>query len=135
MNESVKLLVVFVGAGTGGVLRFLLDRAISGRLHHEFPWGTLTVNVSGCAVIGVLYAAFAAEPGARAEWVRLALMVGVLGGYTTFSAFSRETLMLLDAGLRWQAAGYVVGSVLGGLAATVVAARMTAWMLEARVGV
>lgn len=117
MSEPAKLLLVFVGAGCGGVCRYLLDRVIP---QEAFPWGTLAVNVTGCFAIGLLYPLLAD----REPW-RLLLAVGLLGGYTTFSAFSRETVSLLQAGRPGAAAGYVLLSVVISLAATWAGMRLT----------
>lgn len=114
--------VVFIGAGVGGVLRYVLGGAVQ-RWWGEatpgwgaFPLGTVVVNVTGCLAIGVLGALLMGAAQGR-ETMRLALMVGVLGGYTTFSSFGRETLMLIDQG-RWQLAvlNVVVSNAAGVLA-------------------
>jgi CrcB protein len=87
-----KLVLIFVGSGLGGVLRYALggwgQRLADGR----FPLGTLIVNVSGCLLIRFLTAAFAGRVLIREEY-RVALLIGVLGGYTTFSTFGLETLL------------------------------------------
>lgn len=87
-----KLVLIFVGSGLGGVLRYALggwgQRPADGR----FPLGTLIVNVSGCLLIRFLTAAFAGRVLIREEY-RVALLIGVLGGYTTFSTFGLETLL------------------------------------------
>lgn len=88
----MKYLLVAVGGGTGAVLRYLLSRGIGGAWNGSFPLGTFVVNASGCLAIGALSAVFehfVLQP----EW-RLFLVVGILGGFTTFSSFSLETFQL-----------------------------------------
>ncbi len=109
-----RWLAVFLGAGFGGVLRFSVGGLFAGGGAGQpgaFPVGTLVVNVTGCLAIGVLASMLTSEP-----W-KLFLMVGVLGGYTTFSAFGRETIELISRGEVGRAAVYVVLSNALGLAA------------------
>ena len=112
------LLVAFGGA-LGSVLRWSVTAAMA-RLSRDaaFPWGTLAVNLAGSCAIGfVLTLAF--ERSAVPPAARLFIVTGLLGGFTTFSAFSWEALVLLRDGHALAAAGYAGGSVLGGLAAAV----------------
>jgi fluoride exporter len=98
-----KLFYVAVGGGLGSALRYLVSgwsQRASGS--SSFPVGTLVVNVVGCLTIGVLGALFAAPHRVREE-TRLFLMVGVLGGFTTFSSFAFETFSLADDGQRGRA--------------------------------
>jgi CrcB protein len=100
---------VAVGGALGSLARFALSRAIAMRIGEIFPWGTLVVNVSGCLVIGVFAAL--TGPGGRIMAppdVRAFVMVGLCGGYTTFSSFSLQTLSLAQAG-DWPRAGGNVG--------------------------
>lgn len=92
-----KLLIIAAGGGIGSVLRYLLGGAAQRMTAGAFPIGTMTVNVIGCLAIGLLAAHFAGPQLVRAEW-RLALMVGLLGGFTTFSSFGIETVSLLNDG-------------------------------------
>ena len=103
------LLAVAVGAAAGGVARYLLTTAIQARLG-GFPWGTLAVNGLGALVLGVLLKVAVGNPAVPLEW-RLLLTTGFCGGFTTFSAFSAETVELLRAGAVRRAAVYVVLSV------------------------
>ncbi|RBM22117.1 CrcB family protein [Streptomyces sp. PT12] len=107
-------LLVVAGGAVGAVLRYLTDRAVRARLGERFPWGTWLVNVVGCAFIGLL-------TGVAAE-ARLLLATGLCGALTTYSTFAWETVALAGRDARWPAAGYAVGSVLTGLAATVAGA-------------
>ncbi len=99
----MRFLVIAVGGGLGAVLRFSLAGAVQRLSDTAFPIGTLVVNVTGCLVIGFLGALFSGPALVRDEW-RLFLLVGVLGGFTTFSSFGFETLSLIDAG-DWVRAG------------------------------
>lgn len=110
----IKLVWIFVGAGVGGLLRHWLHAATHAAWGHGFPVGTLLVNVTGCLAIGFLAAAFSG-PWAVREEVRLGVLVGILGGYTTFSTFGRESFELMQSG-RWIACvAYVLLSNLLGL--------------------
>lgn len=107
-----NVILVALGSALGGVARFLVTGWVSARVVSTFPWGTLSVNVVGSALIGVLAGLgdsqrFGLPPEARAF-----LMLGVLGGFTTFSSFSLETLRLLQDGAWARAAGNVGASVL-----------------------
>ena len=107
--------------GTGGAAGAIARHAMAGALmaasgQDRFPVGTLAVNVLGCALIGVFAALAEALPGLNGP-ARLLLVTGVLGGYTTFSAFGLETMLLLRRGDAMLAAAYVAASVLLGLAA------------------
>jgi CrcB protein len=103
-------LIVFVGAGLGGALRHGVNVAALRWLGSGLPYGTLTVNIVGSFVMGLLtgYFAFKADPGQT--W-RLFLTTGMLGGFTTFSAFSLDTAMLYERGALGLAALYVVALV------------------------
>jgi fluoride exporter len=92
----VQIAAVGLGGATGSIARWMLGTWIQRAAGSALPVGTITVNVSGCLMIGVLSAMI--PPGR--ETFRLALLVGVLGGYTTFSSFGRETLTLAQEG-RW----------------------------------
>ncbi len=119
-----KLAWVVAGAALGASARYLLGGWVARLLESPFPWGTLAVNLLGCLAIGLLWGL-----GERVLWApgfRVFLFVGVLGSFTTFSSFGLEALQLLRDGEFARAAGYVLGSNLGGLAlvwAGLVAAR------------
>jgi CrcB protein len=104
--------VVGLGSALGGVGRFWLSGVVAARLGQTFPWGTLLVNVTGSFVIGLLGAFAGTDDRPGNAWLMSFLMAGVCGGYTTFSAFSLQTLALLREG-RWLLAGAnVAASVL-----------------------
>ncbi|MGK5531468.1 fluoride efflux transporter CrcB [Streptomyces sp. URMC 129] len=108
-------LLVLVGGAAGAVLRHLTDRAVTARHGTVFPWGTFTVNVAGCALIGLLTGAVAA--GAAPDAVRHFLGTGLCGALTTYSTFSYETLRLAEGGARLLAAVNALLSVGAGLGA------------------
>ena len=101
----ITYLWIALGGALGSVARFWLATAIGQRFGETFPWGTILVNVSGSFLIGLL----AAATGPEGRWplsssMRVFFMVGICGGYTTFSSFSVQTLNLLQAG-KWLPAG------------------------------
>ena len=104
---------VAVGSALGGVGRFAASVLIAERIPGLFPWGTLIVNVSGSFVIG-LFGGVTGPDGRfpTGETPRLLVMVGICGGYTTFSAFSLQTLDLMRLGEWRRATAYVLGSML-----------------------
>lgn len=110
------LLVIGAGGFLGSITRYALSQAVQSRFLSSFPFGTLTVNVIGCFLIGVVYAL--TDRGSLGEEWRLFLATGILGGFTTFSAFSHETIAMLRDGQALEALAYVATSVLIGLAAT-----------------
>ncbi|MGW7265241.1 fluoride efflux transporter CrcB [Streptomyces sp. NPDC054842] len=107
--------LVIAGAVVGAPLRYLTDRAVQSRHDSVFPWGTFTVNVVGCLVLGLLTGAAAA--GAATSHLQLLLGTGLCGALTTYSTFSYETLRLAEGGARGYAAVNVVASVVTGLGA------------------
>lgn len=110
-------LLVFVGGGLGAAARHGVDRLALAWFGPAFPWGTLAVNVVGSLAMGLLIAALAAVPGGVSSNLRLFLATGVLGGFTTFSAFSLDALTLWEGGQTAAALGYVTASVILSLAA------------------
>jgi fluoride exporter len=118
-----NVLVVGLGGFLGAALRHLLAGALNARVP-AFPAGTLAVNVLGCFAIGALLGALDARPDAHPAW-RLFLAAGVLGGFTTFSAFGHETLELLRAARYGAALASVAGNVLLGLLAVVAGRALT----------
>ena len=108
--------IVFIGAGIGGALRHGVNVAAARVFGYHFPFGTLIVNVVGSFAIGLLAGYFAFRPGVN-QHVRLFLTTGLLGGFTTFSAFSLDAALLIERHSYGLAAGYVVGSVAASLSA------------------
>ena len=111
-------LLVFVGGGLGAMARHGVNRAGLDILGTGFPWWTMAVNISGSFLIGLLAGLFGTwETG---QDMRMFLITGVLGGYTTFSAFSLDALTLWERGAFQQAGLYVLGSVILSLLAAAV---------------
>ena len=109
-------LIVFLGAGIGGALRHGVNVGSARLFGYGFPYGTLIVNVVGSFLMGVLVGYFAFRPG-LAQHARLFLTTGILGGFTTFSAFSLDTALLVERHAYGLAAGYAVGSVAASVSA------------------
>jgi CrcB protein len=110
-------LMVGAGGAVGSVLRFWLTSTVVRAMGVTFPYGTVLVNVVGSLAIGVLYVWLMERTGTRPEW-RAFLIVGVLGGFTTFSSFSLETVTLLLQASYTRAVMNVVASVVLCLGAT-----------------
>jgi CrcB protein len=108
--------IVFLGAGIGGALRHGVNVGASRLFGFGFPYGTMSVNVVGSFLMGVLAGYFAFRPGIN-QHLRLFLTTGILGGFTTFSAFSLDTALLVERHAYGMAAGYAVGSVLASVSA------------------
>ena len=104
-------IAIALGSAVGGVLRHAVTEGIIRLVGGAFPWGTLAVNVIGSLVIGVCVALSALAPGGWSPLARHAAMTGLLGGFTTFSSFSIQTLVLVQQGQWLAAAGNVVMSV------------------------
>ena len=115
-----EILVVAIGGAFGSVARLLLSRTIQQLMPYEqLPWGIITVNVLGCFLIGVLYGLFELKLFLNPLW-RAGLIIGVLGGFTTFSSFSLDTIVLLQRGAVLLAFSNVAVSVMYCLMATVI---------------
>jgi CrcB protein len=126
-SGAFKPLLVFLGSGVGGLIRYWIGGVIQAWWGPTFPLGTLVVNVSGCLAMGFLAAIWTGPPPVREEY-RAAVLVGILGGYTTFSSFGRETLALAHDGLWLRAGAYVLGSVVLSLLAV-----WAGWMIAGRI--
>jgi fluoride exporter len=106
------LLLVMLGGAVGAALRYELGRAATDRIGDSFPWGTLTINLIGGLLMGALVGwLLHLGPAGRPIWTLLG--VGVLGGFTTFSAFALEIWVMLERGDIAYAAGYAAASVVG----------------------
>jgi CrcB protein len=125
MNAAVTpWLVVFVGGGLGSMLRHGVNVTAARMFGTGFPFGTLVANITGCFVMGLIAGYLAFRGDASQTW-RLFLMTGVLGGYTTFSAFSLDALLLWERGQAGLAALYVVASVVLALLGVVIGMALT----------
>jgi CrcB protein len=109
-------LAVFLGGGVGAAARHGVNLLSAQMGSSRFPWGTLVINVLGSLLIGVLAEWFALR-SQLPQPLRLFLITGVLGGFTTFSAFSLEVGLLMERGQTAAAAGYVMASVIAGVGA------------------
>jgi len=112
----IRYLLVLIGGGTGAMARYAAGSAIMTRFGGTFPLGTLVINVTGSFLIGFLMTMLTERFKLDPNW-RLLLVVGFLGGYTTFSSFEWETYSTLRDGARWMGALNVVSSVMLGYAA------------------
>jgi CrcB protein len=110
-------LLVGLGSFIGGTGRYLISRLLQQNIVSSFPYGTFTVNIVGCFLIGVVYG-WSSKNNFDPSW-QLFLTSGILGGFTTFSAFSLETINLIKVGNPYGAILYVFLSVLFGLVSTV----------------
>lgn len=109
-----NILAVGLGSFAGGIARYLVSLLMKGA-GKGFPWGTLLVNLAGCFLIGMFWGIFSRSSAEGSSWA-LVLTVGVCGGFTTFSTFSKEALIMLQAGNGWGFAAYVGSSIIAGIA-------------------
>lgn len=118
-----SFLIVGLGGGAGSMLRFGIQKIFNGQNAGEFPTGTLLVNISGCFLIGIL-AGLVSRSLTWNEEMKLLLMAGFCGGFTTFSAFTLEGIGLLKESKTSLFVIYVMASVIGGLLATLIGIRI-----------
>lgn len=123
-------LALLVGAGSfiGGICRYLLSLFIQSKSGTPFPYGTLVVNLTGCLIIGCLYGI--SEKWPLSSEAKLLLVTGILGGFTTFSAFSAESVFLIKDGRFVSSLLYILVSVIGGLSLTALGAWIFKLMLR-----
>lgn len=111
-------LLIFFGAGIGGLSRYYFSNFIHLFFSREFPYGTLFVNVSGSLIMGFLFVIIFDRFSEMSQQLRALLLIGFLGGYTTFSSFSIETLNLIESGEILKASFNVLFSIILCLSAT-----------------
>ena len=112
-----QVIAIAVGGAFGSVLRYGLSTWVHTLVGRSFPFGTLAVNVLGCLAMGILFVLLVERMGESAVW-RAGLLIGVLGGFTTFSSFSIETFNLIEQGSLVKAAGNMAASLFLCLGAT-----------------
>lgn len=113
-----SFILVFLGAGVGGALRHMVNLGAARAFGIGFPWGTFAVNLIGSCVMGLLAGWLASRAGESwSQPLRLFLATGILGGFTTFSAFSLDAVLLWERGEPGLGAAYVAGSVVLSIAA------------------
>lgn len=121
LTPLAATLNVALGGAAGAVLRYqigrMLTNALGAKTVVQFPWATLTVNIVGSLLMGLLVGWLARNGGEQSEQWRLLLGVGLLGGFTTFSAFSLEMMVLIERGQVAQSLLYAFVSVMAGLTA------------------
>lgn len=103
--DVINALLIFFGAGIGGVFRYWISSGVYWLMGRQFPYGTLVVNASGCFLMGLLFAFILERFDGIGPQLRALLFIGFLGGYTTFSSFSIETLNLFESGA-WVSAAF-----------------------------
>lgn len=108
-----SIIYVFIGGGTGSVLRYLMQMVINRNIITAFPLGTFVVNIIGCMLIGMFYTL--SDRFNLSQDIRLLLTVGLCGGFTTFSTFSTESLNLLKGELYGMSLLYTLSSVAIGI--------------------
>lgn len=106
-----QVMAIAVGGALGSVLRYWLSTGVHAWLGRGFPYGTLAVNVLGCFVMGLLFVLLV-ERFAESPALRAGLLIGVLGGFTTFSSFSIETFNLIEQGAMAKAAANMAASLI-----------------------
>jgi CrcB protein len=111
----MNYLLVFIGGGLGSTLRYIVNVACPRFLGTDFPYHTFIINITGSTVMGLIAGYLASKGDASQSW-RLFLMTGILGGYTTFSAYSLDAALLYERGEIGLALFYVLGSVVFSIA-------------------
>jgi len=114
---TLQLLAVAAGGAIGSVLRYLVSTGVYSLSGRNFPYGTLAVNVIGCLLMGLLFVFLVERLAGAAVW-RAGILIGVLGGFTTFSAFSIESFNLIEQGELMKAGINVIASVMICIGAT-----------------
>jgi CrcB protein len=137
MPLLTQYLVIGLGGALGSMLRFgigtLVDSGMSKGTVTIFPWGTVIVNITGCFIIGFVFTISTAEGRLyMSPLTRNFITIGILGGYTTFSSFSWQTLALFQSGQRWEAAANVLLSVVLCLVGVWLGAWVAGWINQVR---
>src|SRR5687767_11569975 len=109
-RHAFPVFLIFIGGGFGSILRHAVNQASAVALGLNFPYGTMIVNITGSLTMGLITGWFAMR-GEGGQMMRLFLTTGILGGFTTFSAFSLDAALLIERGQTVLAATYILGSV------------------------
>jgi fluoride exporter len=112
-----KYLLIAAGGALGSILRYWVGSSISSRIGTKFPYGTLVINLTACAIIGFTLTYLGKRADLNPAW-RYLIPIGFIGAYSTFSTYEWETLSTLRSGAFFLAALYALGSIVFGLAAT-----------------
>ena len=118
-----SLLIVGAGSFIGGAIRYLLSTFMKNVCGSGFPWGTLSVNLLGCFLFGIIFAIFS-KNNSTGNTLYLLLTTGICGGFTTFSTFAHESVQMLQHGNTFGFIGYVATSIIAGLAFMVLGYRI-----------
>jgi len=136
MQLLQQYLVIGLGGALGSMLRFGVGTLIDSNVQktgYIFPWGTIIVNITGCFVIGFVFTISTGEGRLLlSPLTRNFITIGILGGYTTFSSFSWQTLTLAQSGQMWGAAANVLLSVVLCLIGVWLGAMLAAWLNQLR---
>lgn len=125
MDSLINILVVFLGSGMGGAARYIIGQLVKSHIGQStFPWETLTVNIAGCFIIGLLYG-LSTDSQWMSDRVKLLLTVGFCGGFTTFSTFANENYLLLNTSNPLTFAAYTTTSIIVGIAAVAIGYYLT----------
>jgi len=129
-NALLAGIAVFFGGGLGAISRYIVGLQAAKYWGILFPYGTLAINIMGSLLIGIAASYFTLYSASANQILRLFLIVGVLGGFTTFSSFSLETLILLQRGAFLPAISYVLLSVLVSLLMVWLGFELVKWMAQ-----
>jgi fluoride exporter len=136
MQLLIQYLVIAIGGALGTILRFGVSMGIDSAVtkgNSIFPWGTIVVNITGCLVIGFFATVTSSEGRLMVSpLVRQFVMIGICGGYTTFSAFSLQTLNLWNDNQRWEALANILISVVVCLVGVWLGAALADWVNKLR---
>jgi fluoride exporter len=136
MQLLMQYLVIGLGGALGSMLRFGIGSFIDSNVQKggsAFSWGTIIVNITGCFIIGFIWTISASEGRILlSSYTRSFILIGILGGYTTFSSFGLQTFLLAQAGQRWEAAANVLLSVVLCLIGVWLGAMLAGWINQLR---
>jgi CrcB protein len=123
IGETLRFVLIAIFGAVGTLLRYGIQVFTQVQTRSTFPWGTLLINLTGCFLLGLVGQIMLNRMMVSPDW-RMAITVGLFGGYTTFSSFGWETAKMLEGGEWLPATGYVAASVVIGLLLSVVGIRL-----------